>query len=64
MKCLITFNLIAACCLLGMASSDRETIKDHVIAAISDNGCSTSQQEAAQGKMRADTYNYAMLRGK
>jgi len=63
-KRLITFNLIAVCFLLGMASSDRKTIKDHVIATIKDNGCTTSQQEAAQGKTRIETYNYAMLRGK
>ena len=38
-------------------------LNEYIAATTGDSGCTTSQQEAAPGKTRADVYNYAMLRG-
>jgi len=38
-------------------------LNDFIAASIKDSGCTTSQQKPAPSKTRADTYNYAMLRG-
>lgn len=45
----------------GHQSENNERL---MLAAIKDNGCSTSKQSPAPGKTQADIYNYASLRGK